>query len=91
MPEIVIYTTAFCPYCFGAKHLLASKGVEWEEIDLLEQPHRRQEMLERADGRHTVPQIFVNGQGVGGFDEIAALDRRGKLDDLLGLNGKAHD
>ncbi len=84
-PEVVMYTTTFCPYCAMAKQLLASKGVGWEEIDLWEEPGRRPEMVEKAEGRHTVPQIFVNGQGLGGFDEIASLDGEGKLDGLLGL------
>lgn len=83
--EIEIYTTPFCPYCTMAKSLLQSKGVEWKEIDLMTEPARRDEMLTRADGRSTVPQIFVNGSGLGGFDEISALDRQGKLDEILGL------
>lgn len=83
--EIEIYTTPFCPYCTMAKSLLQSKGVEWKEIDLMSEPARREEMLTRADGRYTVPQIFVNGSGLGGFDEISALDRQGKLDEILGL------
>lgn len=83
--EIEIYTTPFCPYCTMAKSLLQSKGVEWKEIDLMSEPARRDEMLTRADGRSTVPQIFVNGSGLGGFDEISALDRQGKLDEILGL------
>ena len=87
MPEIEIFTNTFCPFCLQAKRLLTSKGVEWKEIDLYEQPERRGEMLERAGGRHTVPQVFVNGEGLGGYDDIAALDRAGKLDGLLGLDG----
>ncbi len=87
MPEIEIFTNTFCPFCFRAKELLASKGLEWKEIDLYEQPERRGEMLERAGGRQTVPQVFVNGEGLGGYDDIAALDRAGKLDGLLGLDG----
>lgn len=82
---IVIYTTAFCPYCQMAKSLLAAKGVDWEEIDLMVQPGRRGEMLEKAEGRHTVPQIFVNGKGLGGYDEIAALEQAGELDGILGI------
>lgn len=87
MADIVMYTTTYCPFCFRAKDLLASKGVEWEEIDLDQRPDRRFEMMERSQGRHTVPQIFVDGAGLGGYDEIAALDRQGKLDGLLGLDG----
>ncbi len=84
--EIDMYTTAYCPYCMMARSLLEAKGVEWNEIDLMEQPSRREEMISRADGRQTVPQIFVNGEGLGGYDEIADLDRQGKLDGLLGLD-----
>ena len=83
MPEIVMYTTTYCPYCTGAKSLLDSKGVSWEEINLDREPHRRAEMIEKAQGRRTVPQIFVDGKGVGGFDELAALDRGGDLDGIL--------
>lgn len=83
MPEIVMYTTTYCPYCTSAKSLLDSKGASWEEINLDREPHRRAEMIEKAQGRRTVPQIFVDGKGVGGFDELAALDRGGDLDGIL--------
>ena len=83
MPEIVMYTTTFCPYCSSAKSLLDSKGFSWEEINLDQEPHRWAEMIEKADGRSTVPQIFVNGKGVGGFDDLAALDRGGNLNGIL--------
>ena len=83
--DIVMYTSAFCPYCQMAKSLLAAKGVNWEEIDLMEQPGRRGEMLAKAEGRHTVPQIFVNGKGLGGYDEIADLEQAGELDGILGI------
>lgn len=85
MAEIVIYTTPFCPYCSRAKSLLQSKGVQYEEIDLYVQPGRRSEMIERAEGRTTVPQIFIDGKPYGGSDDIHALDRAGKLNPLLGL------
>ncbi|MBP2232328.1 glutaredoxin 3 [Azospirillum agricola] len=85
MAEIVIYTTPFCPYCSRAKSLLQSKGVQYEEIDLYVQPGRRSEMIERAEGRTTVPQIFIDGRPYGGSDDIHALDRAGKLNPLLGL------
>jgi glutaredoxin 3 len=85
MAEVVIYTTPFCPYCTRAKKLLDSKGVAYEEIDVFSQPRRRQEMTERAEGRTTVPQIFIDGKPVGGSDDIHALDREGKLDPLLGI------
>ena len=84
MAEVVIYTTPFCPYCHRAKTLLDAKGVSYEEIDVFSDPRRRAEMTARAEGRYTVPQIFIDGQGVGGSDDLHALDRQGKLDALLG-------
>lgn len=87
MADVVIYTTPFCPYCSRAKRLLDSKGVTYEEIDLYMQPGRRDEMVQRAEGRTTVPQIFIDGTPVGGCDDIHALDRAGKLDPLLGIGG----
>ena len=83
MAKVEIYTTPFCPYCHRAKKLLNAKGVDYEEINLWTQPKRRQEMLERAEGRHTVPQVFVDGRGLGGSDDIAALDEAGRLDPIL--------
>ena len=83
MATVEIYTTPMCPYCHRAKRLLASKGIEFVEIDLWQQPARRQEMITRAQGRRTVPQIFVDGRGLGGSDDIHALDRAGRLDPLL--------
>ncbi|WP_119679499.1 glutaredoxin 3 [Indioceanicola profundi] len=85
MPKIEIYTSPFCGYCSRAKRLLTSKGVEFQEYDIMEEPTRRREMLQRANGRTSVPQIFIDGQGVGGSDDIHALDREGKLDPMLGL------
>jgi glutaredoxin 3 len=84
MAKVEIYSTMFCPYCARAKGLLTSKKVAYEEIDLLEQPNRRDEMLERSGGRRTVPQIFINGEHIGGCDDLVALDRAGKLDAKLG-------
>jgi glutaredoxin 3 len=84
MATVEIYTTPLCPYCFRAKRLLSRKGVGFVEIDLWQHPGRRQEMIARADGRRTVPQVFVDGRGLGGSDEIHALDAAGKLDPLLG-------
>jgi len=86
MPKVEIYTSPFCGYCARAKRLLSSKGITFEEYDVMEQPRRRKEMLERADGRTSVPQIFIDGVGVGGSDDIHALDRAGKLDPMLGLS-----
>jgi glutaredoxin 3 len=83
MKSVTIYTTPFCGYCFAAKKLLSQKGVDFEEIDVAREPERRVEMIQRALGRRTVPQIFIGGEPVGGFDEIRALDRAGKLDPML--------
>jgi glutaredoxin 3 len=83
MADIVIYTTPFCGYCHRAKALLARKGADFTEIDV-SAPEKRREMQERAPGAMTVPQIFIDGVGVGGSDELHALDRAGRLDALLG-------
>lgn len=82
MPKVEIYTTPFCPYCHAAKSLLKRKGVDYQEISVLD-PELRRAMTERAHGRRTVPQIFVGETHVGGFDDMAALDRDGRLDPLL--------
>ncbi len=81
-PEVVIYTKATCPYCAAALRLLRQKGVRFREIDLLEEPERREEMIRRS-GRTTVPQVFIGGRPIGGYDDLAALDARGELDALL--------
>lgn len=83
MPPVIIYTTPFCGYCHAAKRLLAAKGVAFDEIDVLSDPARRAEMIDRARGRRTVPQIFVGARHVGGYDDMARLDREGRLDPLL--------
>ncbi len=83
MADVVIYTTPLCPYCARAKRLLDRKGVAYAEVDLWTEPGRRAEMLERAEGRRTVPQIFIDGRGIGGSDELHALDAAGRLDGLL--------
>lgn len=83
MAKVEIYTKAFCPYCARAMRLLASKGVEPEEYDITMGGPRRTEMLERANGRSTVPQVFINGEHVGGSDDLAALEAEGRLDTLL--------
>ena len=80
--EVVMYRTAFCPYCMRASVLLKRKGVAVQEIDVSNDPTTRERLL-RDTGSHTVPQIFINGASVGGYDDIAALDRRGALDPLL--------
>ena len=83
MAKVEIYTKAFCPYCSRALALLRSKGVEPEDIDITMDSARRQEMIGRANGRMTVPQVFIDGQHIGGSDDLAALDARGGLDPLL--------
>lgn len=83
MAQVEIYTTMFCPFCVRAKKLLDSKGVAYDEIDVTMSSSKRAQMQERADGRHTVPQIFIDGVGVGGSDELAALEASGKLDGML--------
>jgi len=81
--RIEVYTTSYCPFCFGAKALLESKGVAFEEIDVGENPALREAMTERAGGRRTVPEIFINGRIIGGYDELRSLEARGELDELL--------
>ena len=83
MPTITIYTTLFCPYCYAAKALLRKKKAEFEEIDVSGNRGLRAAMMERAGGRHTVPQIFIGDQHVGGSDDLHELDRQGGLDSLL--------
>lgn len=83
MSRVVVYSSRFCPYCHAAKRLLAARGAAFEEIDVDLQPERRAEMIERAGGRRTVPQIFVGDRHVGGCDDLYALDRDGALDALL--------
>jgi glutaredoxin 3 len=81
--KVEIYTKFLCPYCTRAKSLLQSKGVEVTEYDITMGGPKRQEMLQRAPGRTTVPQIFIDGRHIGGSDDLAALDRAGGLDPLL--------
>ena len=83
MQTVEIYTSPLCGYCHAAKRLLNNKNVSFVEYDLGRDSSKRSEMMSRANGRHTVPQIFVGETHVGGFDELAALDRQGKLDPLL--------
>lgn len=82
MSPVLMYTTRVCPFCLMAKRLLAAKGVTPEEVRVDEDPARRDEMVARS-GRRTVPQIFVGDTHVGGFEDLAALERAGKLDPLL--------
>jgi glutaredoxin 3 len=83
MALVEIYTTRYCPYCQAAKALLARKGVVFSEIDVGRDWERREEMVQRANGRSTVPQIFINAAHVGGCDELHELEDAGKLDSLL--------
>jgi len=80
---LTLYTTPYCGYCLAAKRLLGGKGIAFDEIDVAGAPERRAEMVQRAMGRRTVPQIFIGDTHVGGFDELYALDRAGKLDPML--------
>jgi glutaredoxin 3 len=83
MAKVEIYTKAFCPYCSRAMQLLTSKNAQVEEFDITMGGPKRAEMLQRANGGVTVPQIFIDGKHVGGSDDLAALERQGKLDALL--------
>ncbi len=83
MKPVEIYTSPLCGYCHAAKRLLKQKGVNFSEINIVTQPGKRAEMMQRAKGGRTVPQIFVGDTHVGGYDELNALDRAGKLDALL--------
>jgi glutaredoxin 3 len=83
MTQVVIYTTNYCPYCTAAKALLRAKKVEFDEIDVTDDPARRSEM-EKLSRRRTVPQIFIDGKPIGGYDDARRLDAKGELDRLLG-------
>jgi glutaredoxin 3 len=83
MPNVEIYTSPLCGFCHAAKRLLTDKGIAFTEYDVMRAPEKRQEMLSRANGRHTVPQIFIGERHIGGYDDMAALERDGKLDPLL--------
>ena len=83
MARVEIYTKFGCPYCARAKALLGAKGVEYEEYEINSTSGKRDEMMERSGGRHTVPQVFIDGRHVGGSDDLAALERAGALDPML--------
>ena len=83
MANIVIYTKPSCPFCVRAKMLLTQKGVSFTEFDIAAQPELRDEMLAKANGGHTVPQIFINDQHIGGCDDLMALESARRLDTLL--------
>ena len=82
MVDVIMYSTTYCPYCVKAKQLLQHKSVPYTEINLDEHPEKREEMITRSK-RRTVPQIFINGQAIGGCDEMYALDKMGQLDELI--------
>ena len=83
MAKVEIYTSSYCPFCFRAKNLLKSKGIAFNEIDVTDDDAMREKMIELSGGRRTVPEIFINGEIVGGYDELSALDARGDLDAML--------
>lgn len=83
MAKVEVYSTAYCPFCVRAKALLKSKGVAFTEIDVSHDSVLREKMVELAGGRRTVPEIFINGKIIGGYDELRALDLAGKLDQML--------
>jgi glutaredoxin 3 len=83
LPTIEIYTKAFCPYCWRAKHLLEAKGLEYNEISVDFGGETREHMIQRANGRTTVPQIFIREMHIGGCDDLLALERSGRLDGLI--------
>ena len=83
MARVELYTKATCPYCARARRLLDEKGVSYEEYEISQDPDKRAEMMQRANGRSTVPQIFIDGRHVGGSDDLAELERQGHLDPML--------
>lgn len=83
MKPVEIYSSPLCGYCHAAKRLLTQKGISFSEINVLANPARKAEMIQRANGKRTVPQIFIGGTHIGGYDELYALERAGKLDQLL--------
>lgn len=83
MKPVEIYSKMTCGFCHAAKRLLKAKGIAFSEVDILLHPGRRSEMIQRANGRSTVPQIFIDGKHIGGYDDLALLDRGDKLDELL--------
>ncbi len=86
MAVIEIYTSPLCGYCYAAKRLFDQKGVQYTEYDVLFDRSRKKEMLDRSEGRRTVPQIFIDSVGIGGFDQLNLLDRKNQLDHLLQIS-----
>lgn len=83
MSKVEVYTTTYCPYCVRAKQLLDAKDVDYAEIDVTGDDAARMALVEKSGGRRTVPQIFINGQPVGGYDDLRALEEAGQLDQML--------
>jgi glutaredoxin 3 len=81
--RVLVYSQPFCGYCSAAKRLLTTKGAAFTEIDVMFEAGRRDEMIERSGGRRTVPQIFIDGRHIGGYDDLSALEQAGELDRLL--------
>lgn len=84
MAKVEVYSTTYCPYCVRAKQLLDAKDVDYTEIDVTGDDNARIALIEKSGGRRTVPQIFINDQAVGGYDDLRALEESGKLDTMLG-------
>ncbi len=84
MAKVEVYSTTYCPYCVRAKQLLDAKDVDYTEIDVTGDDAARIDLVEKSGGRRTVPQIFINGTSIGGYDDLRALEESGKLDGLLG-------
>jgi len=84
MARVELYTTAICPFCVRAKRLLQARGIAYEEIDVGDDPELRAEVMAKSGGRRTVPQIFIDGRSIGGYDELSALDVAGELAGLIG-------
>lgn len=84
MATVLMYATAYCPYCTKARQLLDKKGIHYQEIRIDDDPSKREEMIAKSH-RHTVPQIFINGNAIGGCDDLYALDNQGKLEQLLNI------
>lgn len=87
MSKIDIYSSTLCPFCYRAKALFSAKGVDFNEIDVDADPNARMEMMRRANGGRTVPQIFIGDHHIGGSDDLAALEQAGELDALIAANG----
>ena len=84
MAKVEVYSTTYCPYCVRAKQLLDAKDVDYVEIDVTGDDEKRISLVEKSGGRRTVPQIFIDGQSIGGYDDLRALEESGKLDAMLG-------